>query len=97
VIDADEALRIGLVNHVVDDADVLTRALALADEIAGNGRLAVRLAKAATNALARPAQAQAMAFESIAQAVLFDSDDKHARMTAFLERGSGTAKGREKS
>lgn len=85
-IDAAEALLIGLVNHVVADDEVLQTALELAGEIAGNGRLAVRMAKAALNALARPNEAAAVAFESTAQALLFDSDDKHARMRAFLER-----------
>jgi enoyl-CoA hydratase len=86
IVDADEALRIGLVNRVVDDARVVDEALALATEIAKNGPLAVRLAKATMNALARPGEAAAMTLESMAQAVLFDSDDKRARMQAFLDR-----------
>ena len=86
IIDADECLRMGLVNDVVADVDVMTRARELAAEIAGRGRTAVRLAKAAMNALARPGEAAAMSFESIAQAVLFDSDDKHERMARFLDR-----------
>lgn len=86
IIDADEALRIGLVNRVVDDADVVEAALALAAEIAKNGRTAVRMAKAAFNALARPYEGIASSFESVAQALLFDSDDKDARMGAFLEK-----------
>ncbi|MCA8957100.1 MAG: enoyl-CoA hydratase/isomerase family protein [Planctomycetes bacterium] len=86
VIDADECLRIGLVNDVVDDAEVLPRAMALAEEIAARGKLAVRLAKATMNALARPNEGLAVSMESVAQALLFDSDDKHRRMAAFLER-----------
>lgn len=89
MVDAREALAIGLVNTVVPDADVVERAIALAGEIAQNGPLAVRLAKSALNALGRPEQAVAGAFESLAQAVLFDSDDKQQRMTAFLERSKG--------
>ena len=46
IIDAQECLRIGLVNDVVDDDKVLARALEIAGEIAARGRLAVRLAKA---------------------------------------------------
>ncbi|MEM7199487.1 MAG: enoyl-CoA hydratase-related protein [Planctomycetota bacterium] len=86
ILDAEECLRIGLVNHVVPDDQVLERALALADEIAANGRLAVRLAKTAMNTLARPEQQVAGTLESVAQAVLFESDDKHARMAAFLAK-----------
>jgi enoyl-CoA hydratase len=86
MVDAAEALRIGLANLVVPDAEVTDRALALADAIAQNGRLAVRAAKRALNALSRPGQENAMAFESAVQAVLFDSDDKQARMDAFLNQ-----------
>lgn len=86
MVDAEEALRIGLVNHVVDDAQVLDRAFALAAEIGKNGPLAVRAAKATMNALARANEGMAMTLESTAQAVLFDSQDKHQRMQAFLDR-----------
>jgi enoyl-CoA hydratase len=87
MVDAQEALRIGLANAVVPDAEVLDRALALAAEIAQNGRLAVRGAKRALNALSRPGHENAIAFESSVQAMLFDSDDKKVRMDAFLQKG----------
>jgi enoyl-CoA hydratase len=86
MVDANEALRIGLANAVVPDAEVVDRALAMANEIAQNGRLAVRGAKRAMNALSRPGHENAVAFESSVQAVLFDSDDKKARMDAFLQK-----------
>ncbi|MCA8976748.1 MAG: enoyl-CoA hydratase/isomerase family protein [Planctomycetes bacterium] len=86
MIDADEALRIGLANMVVPDVEVVDRALALAAEIGKNGRLAVRAAKRSLNALSRPGQDNAVTFESAAQAALFDSDDKRARMDAFLQK-----------
>ena len=71
---------------VVPDAQVVDKALAIAGEIAQNGRLAVRGAKRAMNALSRPGHENAVAFESSVQAVLFDSDDKKARMDAFLSK-----------
>jgi enoyl-CoA hydratase len=86
IIDAAECLRIGLVNEVVADERVLPRAVEVALEIAAQGRLAVRMAKSTLNALARPGEAAAVGLESIAQAILFDSEDKRRRMTAFLER-----------
>ena len=86
MIDAAEAARIGLVNDVVPDGEVVDRALGLATEIANNGRLAVRAAKRSLNSLSRPGQDNAMTFESAAQAELFDSDDKRARMDAFLQK-----------
>ncbi len=92
IVDAQEGLRIGLLNTVVPDAQVVDAAFALANEIAGNGRLAVRMAKLAINAVARPAEGHAVAMESAAQALCFDSDDKRARMDAFLARGKNKDK-----
>src|SRR6185436_18843817 len=53
IIGADEALRIGLVNQVVDDDKVIETARALATQISKNDVLAVRLTKLALNASAR--------------------------------------------
>jgi len=86
MIDAAEAERIGLVNFVVDDDQVLARASALAAEIAKQGRAAVRLAKVALNASSRTGQDTGFLVEQVAQAVLFDSADKDARMSAFLAK-----------
>jgi enoyl-CoA hydratase len=86
VVDADEALRIGLVNHVVADEDVLTKARELAAAIAQQGRLALRLAKVALNASSRTGQDSGFVLEQFAQAVLFDTADKETRMKAFLDR-----------
>ena len=86
IVDAAECLLLGLANDVVPDDQVLERAFALAEEIGQNGPLAVRAAKRALNALSRPGQERAIATESSLQAGLFDSDDKRARMDAFLSK-----------
>jgi enoyl-CoA hydratase len=86
IIDADEALRIGLVNQVVDDDKVLDAANGIARLIAKNDRLAVRLTKASLNASARGNDQVGIAIDAIAQAVCFESEEKTRRMTAFLER-----------
>lgn len=86
IVDAVEAERIGLVNRVVPDGEVLDRAVALAREIAHNGPLAVRAAKASMNALVRSDPSNAITVESALQATLFDSNDKRERMRAFLEK-----------
>lgn len=86
IIDAEEALRIGLVNQVVDDGKALEAAMALAQSIAKNDRLAVRLTKASLNASARSNDQVGIAIDAIAQAVCFESEEKVRRMTAFLER-----------
>ena len=83
IIDAVEAERIGLVNRVVPDDQVLAEAKALALSIAKQGALAVRISKLALNAAGRPSPA----FETLdvlGQAILFESEEKHARMAAVL-------------
>ncbi len=85
-IDAPEAERIGLVNRVVPDDEVLDAAKALAREILAHGALAVRLAKLNLNNSARTGQDSGLLLEQVSQAVLFDSEEKRRRMTEFLEK-----------
>src|SRR6476620_11422459 len=49
VVDADEALRIGLVNGVYEPAELLEKTLDVARTIASKGPLAISAAKGATN------------------------------------------------
>jgi len=86
MIDAQEALRIGLVNRVVADDEVLDSARALAAEIANNSSLAVRLAKQVFLGGGQMSTDVAMAFEATSQAVLFEDDEKQKRMKKFLKR-----------
>ncbi|MCA9728812.1 MAG: enoyl-CoA hydratase/isomerase family protein [Candidatus Eisenbacteria bacterium] len=85
IIDAEEALRIGLVHRVVPDEQVLDEAQSLANTILEKGTLAVRLAKLALNA-AFPGFEIGQTLESVAQAVLFETPEKHRRMQEFLNR-----------
>jgi enoyl-CoA hydratase len=86
IIGAVEAERIGLVNRVVADDQVVAGAEALAKEIAANSNLAVRLTKQIVN-ISHEASIDALTgFEATAQAVLFEDPEKMARMTAFLEK-----------
>ena len=86
MVDAAEALRIGLVNRVVPPAEVAKASRALAEKILARGPLAVRLAKQALNLSSRVPLDAGLAFESTAQGILFDSKDKVEGMTAFLEK-----------
>jgi enoyl-CoA hydratase len=87
IIDAAEALKIRLVNEVVPDAEVLAAAQRMAADIAKQDRLAVRFAKLLfrLDGSARPGAGYIG--EAMAQAVLFESDEKVRRMTEFLDRG----------
>jgi enoyl-CoA hydratase/carnithine racemase len=84
IIDADEALSIGLVTSVVPDDRVLERARSTALLIASKGPLALRAAKMALHASAYGPDAGHLA-ERLAQAILFESEDKREGTTAFLE------------
>jgi enoyl-CoA hydratase len=86
IIDADECYRIGLLNRVVEDAVLMPEVTKLAETICKKGPLAIRAAKQALNQSARVGLDTGLAFESVAQAALFESDDKMQRMTAFLEK-----------
>ncbi len=86
IIDAAEAYRIGLANKVVPDAELNAAARKLALTILKKGPLAIRMAKAALNQSARMSLDSGLAFESTAQALLFESEDKHKRMTDFLAK-----------
>jgi enoyl-CoA hydratase len=82
-VDAAEAHAIGLVNEVVaEPADLLSAAHRLPDEIAKASPLALRLTKLAVDASA----AAHPQLDLVSQAVLFEDDEKHRRMTEFLER-----------
>jgi enoyl-CoA hydratase len=87
LVDADEALRIGLANHVVDDDDVLERALELAAEIARNSPFGVRMTK---QVLARNVDAQslesALELENRTQVVATRTQDMPEALAAFRER-----------
>lgn len=97
IVDAAECLSMGLANRVVEDRLVMDTALALAEEIAQNGPLAVRAAKSVLNALARPGEGAAVMTESTAQAMLFDSQDKLDRMDAFLDKAAAKKAGKKPS
>ncbi|MFQ5876419.1 MAG: enoyl-CoA hydratase/isomerase family protein [Acidobacteriota bacterium] len=85
IVDAREALSIGLVNRVVPDHRVLDEARCLAATLASRSPLALRIAKAALLASACGPEAGALA-EGLGQAILFESADRDEGMTAFLER-----------
>lgn len=86
LIDAQEALRIGLVSQVVADADLLTTARALAARIALNPPRAVRL----TKRLIRQAQDSDLAglldASATAQAAVHETRDHEEAVAAFLEK-----------
>jgi enoyl-CoA hydratase len=86
IIDAKQALTIGLVTVVTPAGQLQVRARELAKRIIRQGPLAARLAKLALNASARVDLESGLLIETLAQAICYDSDDKREGTTAFLEK-----------
>jgi enoyl-CoA hydratase/carnithine racemase len=86
LIDAAEALRIGLVGEVVPHAELLPRARALAGRIAANPPLALRYMKEGLRraAHAEPHEIGAWAIGAIRR--LMESEDHREGVAAFLEK-----------
>ncbi len=84
--DARKALAFGLVSEVVPGAELMTAARAMAGRVIALGPLAIRLAKQALNASANMPLQAGLAFESMIQAVTFESKDKLEGASAFLEK-----------
>lgn len=86
VISAAEALTMGLVSEVVADAEVETRALALAQTIAGMPPVAVQQIKEVVLAGADAPLSTALMLERKAFQMLFASQDQKEGMQAFFEK-----------
>ncbi|MCS7012747.1 MAG: enoyl-CoA hydratase-related protein [Chloroherpetonaceae bacterium] len=93
MIDAKEALELGLVTKVVPATEYLEEAKKLAREIAAKSPVAVRTAKEAIRA-ALSGLEEGLAFERKSFYLLFDTEDKKEGMQAFLEKRKPEWKGR---
>ena len=93
-LDAQEALRIGLVNKVVPHDQLMDAAREMARKILAKGPLAVRLAKMTMNAGVKGGREAAMLVERFAQSCLMTSEDKIEGTTAFLEKREANFTGR---
>ena len=85
-IKADEAYRIGLVNAVYPQADLLDAAKKMAAKIAKNAPIAVRASKKAINEGLDVDMDQAIVVEEKAFGSCFESEDQRAGMEAFLNK-----------
>ncbi len=85
-IKADEAYRIGLVNAVYPQAELMDAAKKLAGKIAKNAPIAVRLCKKAINEGTQVDMDQAIVIEEYAFGDCFATEDQKEGMSAFLEK-----------
>jgi enoyl-CoA hydratase len=86
IIDAKQALEIGLVTAVMPASQLHVRARELARRLLRQGPIASRLAKLALNASARVDLDSGLLIETLAQAICYDSEDKQEGTAAFLEK-----------
>ena len=91
MVDADEALSIGLVDAVVPSAEVYPTAVAMAAKFAKGPALALRLAKIAIDSGLDGPLSAGLRLESQLFASLFATEDRRIGVASFLENGPGKA------
>jgi enoyl-CoA hydratase/carnithine racemase len=93
-IDAERALRAGLISEIVEEERLLDAGLALAEEMLLTSPWGLRLSKQALNAnIDAPSLEHAMAIEDRQQVILSATLDHREAMEAFLERRTPDYKG----
>jgi len=85
-IDASEALRIGLVNRVVEPQQLMDVTRAIARQISGNAQLAVRFCKTAINEGLQTDIDRGMTIEADLFGMCFATFDQKEGMQAFLDK-----------
>src|SRR5580700_6359909 len=94
LIDANEALRIGLVEKVVPLADLLTEAKSIGAVIAAKAPLAITACKCVINGGAHLSIDDALELEALEFGTLVDTEDIKEGTRAFLEKRKPVWKGR---
>jgi len=94
VIDAPEALRLGLVSRLVAPEQLMPAAYDLARKIAAGPPVAIRLAKRALHRNAESDLRSALEFETFAQNVCSETEDAREGIRAFVEKRSPVFRGR---
>jgi enoyl-CoA hydratase len=92
-VDAETALRIGLVEEVVDDADLISRVNDLAEKIASFSPIATQSLKAAIRAaLSMPLEA-GLRYENELHVICMSAKDRKEGVKAFQEKRPATFSG----
>ena len=86
IIDAAEAYRIGLVNHVYEPEALMEEAMKMAEKIASKAPIAVKNSKEAINRGIQTDMDSAVAIEAYLFGLCFASEDQKEGMAAFFEK-----------
>ena len=93
-INAEEAYRIGLVNHIYPAENLLDEARKMARKIMSNAPLAVKYSKSAINKGLQTDIDTGMAIEADLFGICFSTEDQKAGMGAFLNKEKASFKAR---
>lgn len=85
-VGAEEAERMGLVNFVVDDEELMDRALAIATRLARGPARAISASKMAINAWMRSVSAQIVPYSLALEEACFGTPDNLEAVAAFREK-----------
>ena len=86
MISADEAFRIGLVNKVYPQAELLNKTLELAEKIASKGQQAIRVALKAVKATDNMSLSEGLSYEVSLFALTCGTEDFKEGTSAFLQK-----------
>jgi enoyl-CoA hydratase/carnithine racemase len=85
-LNADDALALGLVSRVVPEGELMLAAAAVAQKIAANSMMTVRMAKESINRAYESSLAEGLLFERRLFYASLATEDKLEGTRAFLER-----------
>lgn len=94
MISAQEAHRIGLVNEIVPQPELIARCEAIAQKIVANAPLAVQYCMEAVNKGVEMTLPEGLYLEAVLFAMACATEDKREGTTAFLEKRPANFKGR---
>ncbi len=91
---AQRALDLGLINYVVPQASLMSETMALAERIASKSPLVMKLLKRTLRDGIDMPMGAALAHEQAMIGLVFDTEDAHEGIQAFLEKRSASFTGR---
>ena len=94
MISAQEALRIGLVNEVVPQAELIARCEAIAQKIIANAPLAVQYCMEAVNKGMEMTLREGLYLEAVLFGLACATEDKKEGTNAFLEKRAANFRGK---
>lgn len=94
MIDAETALKFGLVNYVYSSAELEAKTMELAEKIATKAPIALQLCKEAVKFASRSNLDEGLRREVDLFAICFSTEDKQEGVSAFLEKRKPNFKGK---